>query len=58
MSFLRKQGIQLIPAQAGTEGIWTSAFFWIPAFAGMTSLARLGWNRPLPPGERPVASFG
>ena len=25
-----------IPAQAGTEGTWTFASFWIPAFAGMT----------------------
>jgi len=27
MSFLRKQESRLILAQAGTEGIWTSAFF-------------------------------
>ena len=44
LSLLRKQESRVILAQAGTQGIWTSTTFfttfWIPAFAGMTSLIR------------------
>ena len=62
MSFLRKQKSRFISAQAETQKIGTF-LFWIPTFVGKTipnppHLANLSVGRPLPPGEKRIATIG